>query len=461
MSLLIRPETTADLEAIRHVNRTAFGQDDEARLVDALRGGGYVRVSLVAEKVGQVVGHILFSDLPIVTQTETVRALAIAPMAVLPEFQKQGIGSALIRRGLEVCTEQGHRIVVVVGHPHFYQRFGFSPKMAARLDSPFSGQDFFMALELVPGVLDQVSGRVVYPPPFGLPQVRPVCDGDQAEWLRMRALLWPDCSAGQHASEIAAFFGTPSSGWSEPFIAVTAFVAVRPAGGLCGFLEASIRPYAEDCESRPVGYVEGWFVDADMRRQGIGRRLMAAAEAWAKTQGCREMASDAQTENTVSLDAHKALGYQESSRAVHLRKWLTEANGPAAAQVRAAPRQTLLVLDDTFAVCRLGNGSSIPPWAIAGDFFAVARTTDELSVVCRQDAVPEGIRCERGWRCLGVAGTIPFSVVGVLASLTAPLAEAGVSVFAVSTFDTDYLLVKEKDLTAVVNVLERQGHTVR
>jgi putative acetyltransferase len=166
MSVPIRPETTADHDAIRQVNRLAFGQDAESRLVDALRDGGYVRVSLVAESAGQVVGHILFSDLPIITEAGPVPALALAPMAVFPEYQNQGNGSALVRRGLEVCKEQGHRIVVVLGHPHFYQRFGFSSKMAARLDSPFSGRESFMAVELVPGALDGVTGRVQYPSPF-------------------------------------------------------------------------------------------------------------------------------------------------------------------------------------------------------------------------------------------------------------------------------------------------------
>lgn len=165
--LIVRPEVPADHEAIRHVNRLAFGQDDEARLADALRDGGYLRVSLVAGQGGQVVGHILFSDLPILTHAGTISALALAPMAVLPEFQNQGVGSALVRRGLEECRRQGHRIVVVLGHPAFYPRFGFSPKLAASLDSPFSGRESFMALELVPGALEGVAGRVQYPPPFG------------------------------------------------------------------------------------------------------------------------------------------------------------------------------------------------------------------------------------------------------------------------------------------------------
>jgi putative acetyltransferase len=166
MNVSIRPETSADHRATRHVNCLAFGQDAEARLVDALRDGGYVCASLVAEKDQQVVGHILFSDLPIVMEARRVPALALAPLAVLPEVQNQGIGSALVRRGLEVCTEQGHRMIVVLGHPHFYRRFGFSSKLAAHLESPYSGRESYMAVELVPGALDGVLGRVEYPPPF-------------------------------------------------------------------------------------------------------------------------------------------------------------------------------------------------------------------------------------------------------------------------------------------------------
>src|ERR1700737_102801 len=119
-----------------------------------------------------------------------------------------------------------------------------------------------------------------------------------------------------------------------------------------------------------------------------------------------------------------------------------------------------IVVDGIVAVCRLEPDAPMPIWATAGDFFSITRTADELSIVCRQGAVPNGILSERAWRCLRVAGTIPFSVVGVLASLTAPLAEAGISVFAISTFDTDCLLVKEKDLTAAVDVLRRHGHTI-
>src|SRR6516165_4423395 len=165
--MTIEPELEADFERIRHVNRLAFGREDEARLVDALRAGGYARLSLVAEEGGQVVGHVLFSDLPIVTQAGTLHTLALAPVAVLPAHQRQGVGSRLVREGLRACAEAGHRVVVVLGHADYYPRFGFSARLAERLKAPFSGAAF-MALELMPGALANVTGEVRYPPPFGL-----------------------------------------------------------------------------------------------------------------------------------------------------------------------------------------------------------------------------------------------------------------------------------------------------
>ena len=116
-------------------------------------------------------------------------------------------------------------------------------------------------------------------------------------------------------------------------------------------------------------------------------------------------------------------------------------------------RLELVTLDDRLAVCRLDRGDGIPSWATRGGFFSVTRTHDELSVVCPEASVPEGIRAEKGWRVLRVAGAMDFSLVGVLASLTAPLAEAGVALFALSTFDTDYLLVKEHDLARAIEAL--------
>jgi hypothetical protein len=178
-------------------------------------------------------------------------------------------------------------------------------------------------------------------------------------------------------------------------------------------------------------------------------------------QGCKEMASDAPIENEVSSDVRKAVGFEAQSRAVHLRKQLPEAKEKTLEGNVRMSQRTLLLVEGTFAICRLDGNASIPPWVTASSFFSITRTAEELSVVCSQDAVPEGVICERGWRCLRVAGTMPFSVIGVLASLTTPLADVGISVFAVSTFDTDYLLVKEADFGKAIDVLRWQGHTIQ
>jgi len=165
MTPTIHPETPADFAAISEVNRLAFGREGEASLVSGLRDGGYALLSLVAEVDGQVVGHIMFSRQPIITDSGVVEAVALAVMAVLPTHQRQGIGSRLVEAGLKICTEQGHRIVTVVGHPKFYPRFGFSTELAKRLDGPCLGAAW-MALELVPGALAGVTGEAEEPPPF-------------------------------------------------------------------------------------------------------------------------------------------------------------------------------------------------------------------------------------------------------------------------------------------------------
>jgi hypothetical protein len=135
--------------------------------------------------------------------------------------------------------------------------------------------------------------------------------------------------------------------------------------------------------------------------------------------------------------------------------------GPGETAPGAADHQlTLVLLPGAFAVCGLDPNEAVPSWATRGTFVSVTRTPNELSVVCREEDVPEGVRCERGWRCLQVPGPLDFSLVGVLASLLTPLAEAGVSVFALSTFDTDYLLVREADLERAERALRTAGHEV-
>ena len=121
---------------------------------------------------------------------------------------------------------------------------------------------------------------------------------------------------------------------------------------------------------------------------------------------------------------------------------------------------TLHLLADTLAVCRLEPQARVPVWAGQGAFSAVTRTPDELSLICPQASVPPGVLCEPDWRALKVAGPLGFSMVGVLAGIAGALARASISLFAVSTFDTDYILVKNADLSGAIAALERDGYIV-
>tara|TARA_Y100000588_G_scaffold392070_1_gene502671 strand:+ start:1184 stop:1684 length:501 start_codon:yes stop_codon:yes gene_type:complete len=162
MDVVIREEAKGDRIPIREVNWSAFGTEIEADLVDRLRAEGLARLSLVAE-AGEdgLVGHILFSEV----QVGEMPVLALAPMAVKPEWQRRGVGTQLVETGLKLCQEAGHKAVLVVGHPAYYPRFGFSVERAKGLNSPFSGEAF-MVLELGPGALDGVTAEVQYPPAF-------------------------------------------------------------------------------------------------------------------------------------------------------------------------------------------------------------------------------------------------------------------------------------------------------
>lgn len=168
-TLVIRAETAKDADAVRKLNKKAFKGNSESKLVDALRGSdGFIPgLSLVAEKGGKVVGHILFSPVRIKGLNGAAPALALAPMAVLPGYQNQGIGSELVKFGLNECRKTGHKIIVVVGHPEYYPRFGFVKAGEKGLKLPFEAPDeVFMALELSPGALNDVSGTIEYPKEF-------------------------------------------------------------------------------------------------------------------------------------------------------------------------------------------------------------------------------------------------------------------------------------------------------
>ena len=145
---------------------------------------------------------------------------------------------------------------------------------------------------------------------------RRVESADHAEWVRMRTALHGP--SDDHARETRVIIEGGSRRYGV-------FVVPRPTGGLCGYIEVGERPYADGCDSSPVGYIESWWVDEDVRGRGVGAALMAAAEAWARARGRTEIASDALLDNLRSHAAHRALGYEEVERLVVFRKDLRSA----------------------------------------------------------------------------------------------------------------------------------------
>lgn len=143
-------------------------------------------------------------------------------------------------------------------------------------------------------------------------KVRMLEENDLSGWFRLRKQLWDELTEDEHKAEMMDIY--------EHFGSQLVLMVENDEKDLIGFLEASIRPFVEDCSTDQVGYVEGWYVEREFRRNGIGRKLVRAAESWARSKGCKEMASDAEIGNDLSLKAHLSLGYEETSRLVHLRK---------------------------------------------------------------------------------------------------------------------------------------------
>lgn len=164
--VLIRQERSNDISAIRQVNEYAFQGPAEAKLVDLLRGAEKAVISLVAIDKQNIVGHIVFSPVTVACNPHNFQALGLAPMAVLPEYQRQGIGSTLVRHGLEECRNQGYALVFVLGHPKFYSRFGFTRASVYGFNNEYHAEESFMVLELRDGILRSMSGMVKFQPEF-------------------------------------------------------------------------------------------------------------------------------------------------------------------------------------------------------------------------------------------------------------------------------------------------------
>jgi putative acetyltransferase len=164
--LTVRPETIADLDAIFRVESAAFGEETEAGLVNALRDAGNLLLSLVAEENGEIVGHIAFSPIRLEPAEPAVKAVALGPVAVAPERQRNGIGGRLIREGLQLLGESGVQCVILLGEPAYYARFGFVPASSKGVLRPEDPPDhisrFLQIVELVPNALAGVKRRAFY-----------------------------------------------------------------------------------------------------------------------------------------------------------------------------------------------------------------------------------------------------------------------------------------------------------
>ncbi len=167
MTIVVRPEGEDDRAAVRAIHARAFGREDEARLVDRLRGKADPQVSLVALCEGRIIGHVLLGPVAIRGAEGETAAFALAPLAVDPDFQGRGAGSALVRAGIEAAGDLGERVIFVLGEPAFYARFGFGPaaRHGLRFPSPVP-EEAFMVLELEAGALGGRRGEVIYPAAF-------------------------------------------------------------------------------------------------------------------------------------------------------------------------------------------------------------------------------------------------------------------------------------------------------
>jgi putative acetyltransferase len=165
----IRTEESKDYAIVKAINDRAFNGENEGILVEAIRNSVYFvpELCLVAVKDGEVIGHILFSIVSIQTEDGDVPTLALAPMAVNPDYQNKGVGSMLVTDGLKRAEQMGYEHVVVLGHPAFYPKFGFIPSVTKGIESPFPvPEEVFMVYEIREGSLDRIDGKVVYPPAF-------------------------------------------------------------------------------------------------------------------------------------------------------------------------------------------------------------------------------------------------------------------------------------------------------
>ena len=159
----IRAEKSADLDGISKINIEAFDTKEEVTIVNALRSSGVTNISLVYEKNNELVGHILFTPVELIGDKSSLKLMGLAPMAVIPKFQNKGVGSSLIKEGIQQCIDNGYDAIIVLGHPDYYPKFGFVPSIKYGIKSEYDVPDeVFMALELKENILKGKHGIIKY-----------------------------------------------------------------------------------------------------------------------------------------------------------------------------------------------------------------------------------------------------------------------------------------------------------
>jgi aminoglycoside 6'-N-acetyltransferase I len=235
------------------------------------------------------------------------RTAVFRRVAIDADVQRRGHGRALLALAEAFAADHGCDRAYAFVAPDavgFYRTCGFRHDPSPSVDSVHVPMEKHVGGGVQVRSRSTAADRRV--------RVRRYCDDDRAEWQRMRTALWPD----QTVEDMNAWLGRTGA---------VVLVADRGGGRLTGFAEAATRPYADGCETSPVAYLEGWWVDPDARRQGVGRDLVDAVETWARGEGYSELASDTTLDNVGSQAAHRRLGFAEVERAVLFRKVLTVA----------------------------------------------------------------------------------------------------------------------------------------
>lgn len=238
-------------------------------------------------------------------------------------------------------------------------------------------------------------------------------------------------------------------------------VALDEAGSRIGAAWYRLMP----AEAPGYGFVDARTPEVAMavaprhRGRGVGEALLRSLMDTARSQSFGALCLSVQRTNPTAAKLYGRCGFQEVSRVGDDLTMKVNLTGDETG-TRPKHSLTLTALEERLAICRLSSKAEVPAWATASPFFSISRTPDELSIVCKARQVPHGTQAERGWRALKLEGSFDLSLRGILASIIDPLAQAGIGIFAISTYDTDYVLLRDERLENATAVLTRHGHKV-